>query len=180
MPPRQAPPAFSLPAALASAGYSLRPETEADLPFLMRLYASTRADELALAGWSAAQKEAFLASQFAAQRHHYRTALAGCRFEVLERDGAAVGRLYLQTRRTQFHIVDVTLLPGCRGRGLGSAILRALQAAAVAEGRGVGITVETSNPALRLYQRLGFAEVADHGVYREMEWRAAPAQLNSA
>ena len=37
------PPAFSLPAALASQGYALRPESEDDIPFLLRLYASTRA-----------------------------------------------------------------------------------------------------------------------------------------
>jgi ribosomal protein S18 acetylase RimI-like enzyme len=179
MPPRRAPP-FSLPTALLSAGYALRPETDADLPFLMRLYASTREDELSLIGWSAAQKEAFLAGQFAAHRHHYRTALAGCRFDILERDGAAVGRLYLQTRQTQLHLVDITLLPACRGHGLGATILRALQAAAAADGRGVGLTVATFSPALRLYRRLGFTDVADHGLYCEMEWRPAPAQLNTA
>ena len=32
-----------------------------------------------------------------------------------------------------------------------------------------GIFVEKFNPALRLYQRLGFTEVRDVGVYFEME-----------
>jgi len=180
MSPRQAPSAFSLPAALSSAGYALRPETDGDVPFLMRLYASTREDELALVGWSAAQKEAFLSSQFAAQRHHYRTALTGCCSAILEHDGAAVGRLYLQARQTQIHIVDIALLPACRNRGLGAAILRALQAAAAADGRSIGLMVATFNPALRLYRRLGFAAVADHGPYCAMIWRPTPAQLNTA
>ena len=48
----QAPSAFTLPAALLSQGYALRPETDDDIPFLMRLYASTREDELAPAPWS--------------------------------------------------------------------------------------------------------------------------------
>jgi hypothetical protein len=48
----QAPPAFTLPAALVSQGFALRPETDADIPFLMRLYASTRADELAPIPWT--------------------------------------------------------------------------------------------------------------------------------
>src|SRR4051812_8492249 len=68
-----APPAFQLPAALLSLGYTLRPETEDDTPFLFRVYASTREQELAQAvGWSAEQKLAFLTQQFQAQRQHYR------------------------------------------------------------------------------------------------------------
>ena len=171
----QAPPVFALPAALASRGYALRPETESDIPFLMRLYASTREEELKIVPWSDDQKQAFLASQFAAQRHHYRTHITACAFDVIERDGEPVGRLYLEPRQTQLHIVDVALMPAACGRGLGTAILQALQAAAGAEGKGVGIMVEKFNPALSLYRRLGFTDVADQGVYWEMEWTPGTA-----
>ncbi len=177
---RDAPPAFVLPAALLSAGYALRRETDEDEPFLQRLYASTREDELKLVAWSEQQKQAFLANQFRAQRHHYRTQLDGCIFAVLERNGVAIGRLYLQPRATQLYLVDIALVPACRGQGLGTSILRALQIAAAADGRGVGIMVEKFNPAMLLYRRLGFTDVTDHGVYREMEWRPESAQLNSA
>lgn len=167
----QAPPAFILPAALVSQGYALRPETEDDIPFLMRLYGTTREEELKLApDWSAEQKQAFIAQQFAAQRHHYRAYIADCAFDVIERHGEAVGRLYLQARPNRLHIVDIALLPERRGQGVGTAFMRALQEAARASGRGVGIMVETFNPALRLYRRLGFTQVADHDVYWEMEW----------
>jgi ribosomal protein S18 acetylase RimI-like enzyme len=40
--------------------------------------------------------------------------------------------------------------------------------------------VEKFNPALRLYRRLGFTEIGDHGVYWEMEWLPDRAQLNVA
>lgn len=166
----QAPPVFSLPAALVAQGYALRPESEADIPFLMRLYASTREEELRPVPWSAEQKQAFLESQFAAQRHHYYTYIPTCAFDLIERDGVPVGRLYVEARRTQMHIVDIALMPEARGQGLGTAILQALQAAGRAQGKGVGIMVEKFNPALRLYRRLGFAQVADHEVYLEMEW----------
>jgi ribosomal protein S18 acetylase RimI-like enzyme len=164
------PPAFKLPAALLSQGFALRPETDDDIPFLLRLYASTRAEELAPVPWSAEQKQAFLASQFQAQRYHYRTHIAGCRFDILECRGVPAGRLYLEPRLTQLYIVDIALLPEWRGQGSGTAILAALQAAAGAIGKGVGIMVEKYNPALRLYRRLGFTDVADHGIYLEMEW----------
>lgn len=167
----QAPPVFVLPAALLSQGYALRPETEADIPFLMRLYASTREEELAPVPWTAEQKQGFLAQQFQAQRHHYRTYIEGCVFEILERNGVPAGRLYLDARPAQLHIVDIALMPELRGKGLGAAILRALQTDARTRGVGVGIFVEKFNPALRLYRRLGFTDVADQGVYLEMEWR---------
>src|SRR5256885_17004518 len=38
---------LALPATLVDQGFALRPETEADVPFLRRLYASTRWEELA-------------------------------------------------------------------------------------------------------------------------------------
>ena len=165
-----APPAFSLPATLHAQGYALRNETDADIPFLIQLYGSTREQELAPVPWSAEQKQAFLVSQFQAQRHHYRTFFSGCAFDVLELRGAPMGRLYLEARASQLRIVDIALLPQWRGQGLGTAILEALMAAAQAGGRGVGIMVEKFNPALRLYRRLAFTAVADHEVYLEMEW----------
>ncbi len=169
-----APPAFEVPAALSSQGYALRPETEDDIAFLMRLYASTREEELAQAPWPPAQKQAFLAQQFGAQRKYYYETIENCRFDVLERRGEPIGRLYLQDRLTRLHIVDIALLSEWRGKGLGGAIIKALQDAGRAQGTAVDIMVEKFNPALRLYRRLGFADVADHGVYLEMEWLPPP------
>ena len=176
----QTPPVFTLPAALLSQGFALRPETDDDIPFLMRLYASTREEELAPVPWSVDQKQTFLVSQFQAQRYHYRTQIAGCTFDVIEHRGEPAGRLYLEPRLSQLYIVDIALLPAWRGQGFGTAILAALQATAGAIGKGVGIMVEKYNPALRLYRRLGFTDIADHGVYLEMEWLPERSQLNVA
>lgn len=180
MTPLQSPPAFALSAALLSQDFALRPESDDDIPFLMRLYASTRERELAAIPWSAEQKQAFLASQFQAQRHHYRTHFDGCAFDVLEYSGIPVGRLYLDVRPSRLHVIDIALLPEWRGKGVGTAIFEALQALGRASGRSVGIFVEKFNPALRLYRRLGFTDIADHEVYLEMEWLPEGAQLNVA
>jgi ribosomal protein S18 acetylase RimI-like enzyme len=165
-----APPVFELPAALLSQGFVLRPETDDDPPFLRALYASTREEELAITGWPAAQKLAFCNSQFDAQRYHYRTYIQNCRFDVLECRGEPVGRFYLEPRITQLNIVDIALMPAWRGKGIGTAILEAVQQTARQSGRGVCIFVEQYNPALRLYRRLGFTEVREDGPYFEMEW----------
>jgi hypothetical protein len=55
----------------ADAGMTFRRIADADLPFLARLYASTRTEELAAVPWSAEQKAAFLDMQFRAQHAHY-------------------------------------------------------------------------------------------------------------
>ena len=163
------PSAFQMPAALFSRGFALRDEREEDVPFLERLYASTRAEELAQAPWSDAQKQIFLAQQFAAQRLHYRSQIQDCLFMVIEKDGTPVGRLYLQWRETQLHVVDIALLPEMRGQGVGTILLEALIATAAEQGRALGIFVEKFNPALHLYRRLGFVEIGDTDVYLEME-----------
>jgi ribosomal protein S18 acetylase RimI-like enzyme len=166
--------AFALPPALANRGLVLRPETEADIPFLRRLFASTRWDELAITDWSDAEKLAFADSQFGFQRQHYRAYFPSTAWGVLESNGVPMGRLYLDRRETTLHILDIALLPDWRGRGLGTAIMEWVCAEADAAGKSVTIEVEKFNPAQTLYRRLGFREITDHGPYWEMEWRAAP------
>lgn len=177
------PPAFVLPAALLSEGYRLRPERDEDIPFLMTLYASTRDAELAPVPWSAEQKAAFVVHQFDAQRHHYRTFFPSTAFDVLESGGVPFGRLYVDVRVTHVHVIDIALVPQARGKGLGTALMTALQDYARDLGMGLDLFVEAYNPARRLYQRLGFFDIADHGIQIEMEWlpgAAPPGQLNTA
>ena len=76
-----------------------------------------------------------------------------------------VGRLYVDRWPREVRIVDISLLPEHRGRGLGGALLAAVFAEADAAGKPVSIHVERFNPALRLYTRLGFAFREDKGVY---------------
>lgn len=153
-------------------GVCLRPISDEDLPFLERVYASTRTEELAQTDWDDTQKAAFLSSQFRAQHAHYSAHYADAQFHVIERQGEAVGRLYLHWRRDDLRIVDIALLPAARGGGTGERLLRALCEAASARGHGVSIHVEQMNPAMRLYQRLGFRKTGEHGIYHLMEWRA--------
>jgi ribosomal protein S18 acetylase RimI-like enzyme len=160
-----------LDAAVLPAGVSLRSMTDADLPFLERVYGSTREAELAQTDWSDVQKAQFIAFQFHAQHQHYTTHYHGAQFFVIERDGIPVGRLYLHWREDELRIVDIALLPDARGAGIGGSLLGALMAQAAAQGKGVSIHVEQMNPAMRLYERLGFRRIGEHGIYHLMQWR---------
>jgi len=162
---------LAIPPALSERGFVLRPETEADVPFLLRLYISTRWEELAqVADWTEAQKIAFLESQFAAQRSYYLSHYASAAFDVLEAQGVPAGRLYLDRQADTLLIVDIALLPEWCGRGIGTALLEAMFAEARLSGKGVTISVEKFNPAQRLYRRLGFREYAEDDVYWFMHW----------
>ena len=71
----------------------------------------------------------------------------------------------------EIRIVDIALPPACCNRGLGTTLVRALQTDAAASLQPLRIHVERFNPALRLYERLGFRQIEDKGVYLFLEWR---------
>ena len=148
----------------------LRPAGAEDQDFLLRVYASTRAEEIALTGWDEAQAAAFVRMQFVAQQHHYRTHDEDADFAVVELDGEPVGRLYVARRPERIHVIDIAILPAWRGHGHATALLRQLLAEGARRALPVSIYVEIHNRAQRLYARLGFAEVCSAGLYRLMQW----------
>ena len=150
---------------------SLRPTTEADEDFLRTVYAATREEELALVDWTEAQKSAFLRMQFDAQDKHYREAYGNAQFLVIERDRRPVGRLYISRRERDIRIMDIALLAEGRNAGVGTALLREILDEAARASKSVSIHVERFNRAMRLYERLGFTKVDEHGVYYLMEWK---------
>ncbi|MDR3406770.1 MAG: GNAT family N-acetyltransferase [Chthoniobacter sp.] len=155
----------------ATTGAHLREAGADDRDFLCRVYASTRAEELALTDWSEEQKAEFCRMQFTAQDAHYREHYPTAQFSVIERDGVPAGRLFVDRWTKEIRIMDIALLPEHRNVGTGTQFLRALMEEARAAGKTLSIHVEKFNPALRLYDRLGFRPREDKGVYLLMEWK---------
>ena len=167
---------------MANIRYRLRPATANDRSQLLAIYASTRADELALTGWSEAQCQTFAAMQFEAQTKHYSQhwPMSLCQLILVDdgkgcSDGEQVaGRLWLGQRADSLHVLDISLLPRHRGQGLGGRCLRDLMARAATDGLTLSISVVIHNPARRLYERLGFdAQGAPLGLYQRMAWHPA-------
>lgn len=148
-------------------GITLRAIGDNDRPFLERLYASTREAEMRMTGWNDAQQSIFLQSQFAAQQRAY-LAYPDAEFLLICHDGVPAGRIYVQTLPDRLHVIDICLLPASRGAGVGTALMRAVIAAADACARDVGLYVETSNRALAWYRRLGFDVVGQKGFHLQM------------
>lgn len=154
----------------------LRPISPEDMPFLLRLYRSIREDELAMiVDWTDEQKDWFILMQFNGQHTWYQEHYVGASFDLVLVDGVPAGRLYVHRREAEIRLVDISFLPEFRNQGLGTRLLRGLFAEAEAAGMPLTIHVEKFNPAMRLYQRLGFTCIGETGPYDLMEWKPASA-----
>ena len=153
-----------------SGAVTLRDATDADYDFLRRLYHDVRAEEMKSFPFDEAQKQAFLDAQFAAQTEHYGIHYPTCERNVIELDGQPVGRLWIDEWKDQIRLVDIALMSSARSSGIGTKLLEDVFERAKRVGKAVTIHVEAYNPALRLYQRLGFEHVDSNGMYYLMKW----------
>jgi ribosomal protein S18 acetylase RimI-like enzyme len=144
---------------------TLRLVQESDDDFLLKVYGSTREQELAQVPWTAEQKQQFVRMQWEAQKSHYVAQHPHATHEIICLESGAAGRLYLDRTEEKFHVLDITLLPAYRNRGAGSFLLRQIMAEAKEAGKPVSIYVETFNPSLRLFQRLGFTTIQQEGFH---------------
>jgi ribosomal protein S18 acetylase RimI-like enzyme len=152
---------------------SLRNFRAGDQDFLFTLYASTRRHEIAPFGWPEAQQEAFLRMQFTAQQRSYESAYAQSEHHIVEQDGQPIGRLMVLREKDSVLLVDISLLAEHRGHGIGGELLRELIQECTRAGSTLKLQVLKTNPALRLYQRLGFIRTGEDQMYIQMERRPA-------
>lgn len=78
------------------------------------------------------------------------------RRRVIEVAGHPAGWLELATETHWLFLLEIGLLPDYRGQGLGECIIRDVQAYGDAHDLTVELQVLVTNPARRLYDRLGF------------------------
>lgn len=171
--PPERPDRMQAPASLAGCGIALRALREDDLPWLRDLYASTREEEMAHVSWPDAHRRAFLDQQFEAQHRHYLQVHAGADFLAVCDERGPLGRLYLLRSPPDHLLVDISLFPAARGRGIGASLIGAAQQDAAVRGCGMTLHVLQQNTAARrLYERLGFVATEAAFPYLRMDWPA--------
>jgi ribosomal protein S18 acetylase RimI-like enzyme len=146
---------------------SIRPATQDDDAFLMELFASTR-PEFSLLNLPESQMQALMSMQFNAQRQQYNAAYPQVQSSIVLQGEDRVGRILVDRAEQEITLVDIALLPEYRNDGIGSKLLRDLLAEASAAKIPVRLHVFQTNPALRLYERLGFTRVNDQSAHVEM------------
>lgn len=152
---------------------SLRNASSADESFLFEVYASTRAEEMAMVPWTDEQRQSFLQSQFTAQHDHYHERYPDAAYQVIMQSDEPVGRIYLVRDEGSLDILDITIHPKHRNAGIGTAVIEQVMSEAAQSEKSVRIYVETFNRSQTLFQKLGFAAIEQDGFNLLLEWRAS-------
>jgi RimJ/RimL family protein N-acetyltransferase len=149
---------------------TLRAEREADRDFRYQLFCDSRQPEFALLLPPDAFRQV-MAHQFQAQTVSYRAEFPQARFDIIELDARPIGRIVVDRPGNRLHIIDQAIVPELRGRGIGTAIMRALMDEAAARRVPVTLQVASDNdPSARLYLRLGFVPTGAATIYTELAW----------
>lgn len=135
--------------------WQLRPAEERDREFLYQVKKQSNFGYISdLWGWD----EDFQRREFARDFQQIRE------FSVITVDGADAGFLQLQSGSDFLNVAEIHLLPPFQGQGIGSAVLRDVQADA--EGLPVLIGCFRANKrAYQLYQRLGFSPITENDTH---------------
>jgi len=151
---------------------TVRPVTPDDEAFLVFVYHSSRAEELAQVQWQEGQKEAFVKWQFDLQRREYHARYPDAEYDVILVDDQPAGRIWIGRDAEEIHLLDIVVLPEFQNRGVGEILLRGLIDEAKQTGKALRHMVFVMNDdAHRFYERLGFVVIADLGAYKHMEWK---------
>ncbi len=142
------------------------PVTSSDEAFLLALYSSVRADEMAMVPWSDEQKSTFLKMQLDAQHKHYTEKYPQGSFQIIKADEKNIGRLYTCELDDEMRIIDISIMPEFRGKGIGAKIISDILRDAA---KPVRIYLESFNPSQSLFERMGFEPVSDEGIYQLWE-----------
>ena len=153
---------------------TLRPETNADVPFLRSLYATTRVD-VTFSGLPEEQKKHFIDMQFNAQRTCYYNDYPNIDFSIIEVNRRPAGRLYLSRMPEEIRVMDISVLPAFRNKGIGSRLLRMVQDEARSRGLSVTLHAEKFGNMARFYERLGFEVTEEKQEHFFMKWTASSA-----
>jgi ribosomal protein S18 acetylase RimI-like enzyme len=154
----------------------LRACTEADDAFVYDVFVTTWESEVAaLPNQNLARH--VLRIQHIAQERRFAGSFPSLQRYVVLQDGEPAGRLYVSDAPDRLQVVDLTLVPRFRDRGIGSRILRDLLRHAMAERRTVAIHVPRRNPGMTtLVASLGFDLVAVDDLDNHLEWSPVRAQ----
>lgn len=144
--------------------------------FLRTLYANTRQNEVPLCQWPKAHRDRFLAMQYEVQCEAYMKAYPKAAHHIMVLGQKPIGRLILNKEGRDHRVVDISIMQQYRGKGFGGSVLRQVIIEADACGASVSLHVLRGNPALHLYQKLGFKEATSDTVERLFLIREAAAR----
>lgn len=89
--------------------------------------------------------------------------------EVITCDGADAGYIFVIRYETHIQLADIAILPEFQGKGIGTVLIKRLQAEARGRGLPMGLGVFKINlGAQKLYRSLGFERVSEDDIFITM------------
>jgi ribosomal protein S18 acetylase RimI-like enzyme len=149
---------------------TLRDANPEDVQFLARLYRETRRKEVEAWGWPEEQMEFFLRMQFDGQRLSYKATFPNATDRIVCVGGVAAGRMLVGREPEGVRLIDIALLEEYRNRGIGTGLISQLLEDCEAQSCILRLQVLQGNPAIRLYNNLGFIQSGADAMYIQMEW----------
>lgn len=143
----------------------LQPISNSDMPFLYKIYRSTRIEEMKLTDWNSREIEEFLEMQFILQHKQYMENYKQASFDIIIYNNLPIGRLYINRYDNEIRIIDIGLLPEYRRIGIGNGIISDIITESECKNLPISLHVEYNNPATSFYRHLGFEPEKDLGVY---------------
>jgi len=158
----------------------LRPVSDDDDAFLAELIRDLKAVELESSGMSGPELDELVDLQRQDEDRKHDDAHPKLERLVVVVEGESVGRLVLAETPTALHVVDIAILEAHRGRGIGTRLMLDVQACAAEVRLPVTLEVVKSNPALRLFERLGFTIVGDGLLHQTLSWTPVPVTADES
>lgn len=155
----------------------LRHAVSEDEDFLRQLFAATQPMETASWNISATAREQLLQMQYRGRMQTYTAQYPDAEDLIicLNKEGdieKRVGRHLVMRQEDAILGIDLAILPAYQKQGLGRLVLQGVQRQCAKEGMSFRLQVLHTNPARRLYDRLGFKMMSQDLLYAQMEWRA--------
>ena len=124
----------------------LRPAKPEDREYLWRLHCATMQDYVDKTwGWDAAW-----------QRARFDESFDPLSLQIIEKDGAAVGYISVQSGGDEIFLAGIEIEPRQQNQGIATKLIKQLFAESDASHVPLRLRVLKINPARRLYERLGF------------------------
>jgi GNAT superfamily N-acetyltransferase len=163
------------------ADISLRPATAGDEIFLKHVHDAARHWEFAalLQSGEAELYHKVMQQQHDSQHRFYFAHYAEAHYGIIQWCGQPIGRLYVDYRDDEVHVLDIAILPDYRGRGIGRIVMTGLCLEAAMRRKPVRLCVHYLSRAVPFYLRLGFRQIGTEGPSQVMEWRHPGLQASA-
>jgi Predicted acetyltransferase len=151
---------------------TLQTEAQGNTDFLLKLYEESRPHLKWVNNIDPESLKSMIKMQFNNEQKQINNIYPDADLKIVMLDGEPAGKFNVYCNSEVFRIIDIALLTGYRGKGIGTSLITSLQEEARKTGKSVCLSVTWYNHgAYLLYEKCGFKVVENNGVCCEMLWQ---------